>query len=447
MKLSRIILLGIAAAAGLLFSQAQQLRQWTDATGRKVEAAFSGVQGENVILQLKNGSSVPFAIAKLSPADQDFIKNQAGGPVTNGNGNGGNGSAKPPGAAGGKTRLPIDKRAWPDQIMVSPATIDANLVKENPANREFIYQTQAFEFSSQAKLAKSVMTEVAQSFEITRELLDKLPWGLECRPPDGMERYLAKLFETRDDYQRAGGPELSGGVYSGATKTFMVPFQSIGLKMVGKTYQMDRKNFRNDTLVHEITHQLMDEYIQFLPTWMIEGTAEYCELLPDSANGFYAGNHKTGIKDYIKTFNNRKIDTEIPSLQEHMTMTRPAWDGIATDSTSMGTLYFRSCLLVYYFNHLDGDGKGLRFLRYMDAVHGEVEATREFFKNPEVKRTGGGGFTYPRGLTPPDFRNPFKHLPLLLDERAYDKLAKEIEDGYKGIGVKIKVGGGSASGG
>ncbi len=442
MTFSRLIFLGIAATAGLLFSQAPQLRQWTDATGRKVEAAFGGVQGESVILKLKNGSSVPFAIAKLSPADQEFIKSQPGGAA--GNGNGANGAAKPP-AAASKPRLPIDKRPWPDQIMVSPAAIDASLVKENAANREFIYQTQAFEFSSQAKLAKSVMTEVAQSFEITRELLDKLPWGLDCQPPDGMERYQAKLFETRDDYEAAGGPKLSGGVYSGATKTFMVPFQSIGLKMVGKTYQMDRKNFRNDTLVHEITHQLMDEYIRFIPTWMIEGTAEYCEMLPDSANGFYAANHKSGIKEYIDTFNRRKIETEIPSLQEHMTMTRDAWDGIATNSTSMGTLYFRSCLLVYFFNHLDGDGKGGRFLKFMDAVHGEVEATREFFKNPEVKRSAGGGFTYPRSLTPPDFRNPFKHLPLLLDERAYDKLAKEVEEGYKKIGVKIKVGAGSAN--
>ena len=31
---------------------------------------------------------------------------------------------------------------------------------------------------------------------------------------------------------------------------------------------------KNDTLVHEVTHQVMDDYLSFLPTWIVEGTAE-----------------------------------------------------------------------------------------------------------------------------------------------------------------------------
>ena len=106
----------------------------------------------------------------------------------------------------------------------------------------------------------------------------------------------------------------------------------------------------------------------------------------------------------------------------------------------MFTLYFRSCLIVYYFNHLDDDGKGTRFMKYMDAVYGEVSGMREFFANPAVKRTPDGRFSYPTSLKPPDFRNPFKHVGLLLDGRSYSELAKQIVEKYKTMGVKMKAG-------
>jgi hypothetical protein len=316
--------------------------------------------------------------------------------------------------------------------------VDANPTLEKPDERKFIYQTEKFEFSSQAKLAKSVMTEVAQTFEATRLLLNQLPWGLDCRPPDGLERYQAKLFETRDDYISAGGPANSGGVYMGGLKVFMVPFPSIGLVKRGQTY-FKNSNFRNDTLVHEITHQVMDEYLSFLPTWIIEGTAEYAEMLPDTANGFLPKQHGSGIRDYIKSGERRLGAPEIPMLEAHMTMDRDTWQRLTGTPDSMFSLYYRSCILVYFFNHLDGDGKGTQFMKYMDAVYGEVQQTREFFANPEVKRSSDGRFTYPQSLTPPDFRNPFKHLGLLLNGRSYSELMTEIETKYKAEGIRIKV--------
>ena len=417
-----------------IHAQSAASRSWTDAQGRKVEASFGGVQGDNVILKMADGRSIPFAIAKLSAADQEFIKSQDPSPaskVVTGE--------IPKSKAMAVERLPIEKRTFPDRVEVSAATIDANPVTENPGERKYVYQTETFEFSSQAKLAKSVMTEVAQTFESTRLLLGQLPWGLDCRPPEGFERYQAKLFETRSDYIQAGGPENSGGVYMGDLKVFMVPFPSLGLEKRGQTWFKNR-NFRNDTLVHEITHQVMDDYLQFMPVWMIEGTAEYTEMLPDTANGFVARQHESGIKDYIKAGEQRLGSVEIPNLEAHMTMTRDQWQGLTSTPSSMFTLYFRSCMIVYYFNHLDDDGKGTRFMKYMDAVYGEVSHMREFFKNPEVKRTPDGRFSYPRSLTPPDFRNPFKHIGILLDGRSYSELATQMSEKYRAVGVKLKAG-------
>ncbi len=425
----------LVAVLGGLHSEAQPAgsRSWTDIQGRKVEAEFGGVHADSVLLKMADGKIIPFAIAKLCAADQEFIKTQ--------------GAAAPPkvesdepvkSRAGAVERLPLEKRTFPDKIAVSPKAVDAKVVTENAAERKFLYQTETFEFSSQAKLAKSVMTEVAQTFESTRELLTKLPWGLDCRPPEGFERYQAKLFETREDYIRAGGPENSGGVYMGGLKVFMIPFPSLGLKKLGQTWVKER-TFRNDTLVHEVTHQVMDDYLQFLPLWIVEGTAEYTEMLPDTANGFLCEQHKSGMKDYIKAGESRAGAVEIPKVEEHMTMDRETWGTLASTPTSMFKLYYRSAMLVYFFNHLDGDGKGTRFMKYMDAVYGEVTTMREFFKNPAVKRSPDGGFTYPGSLKLPDFKSPFKHIGLLLDGRSYGDLAKEITEKYKGIGVKMKA--------
>lgn len=419
--------------AGIPSHGQQSTRAWTDLQGRSLQAAFLGVEGDNVLLKMANGTTVPYAIAKLSAADQTFIQNQKSPSAEP--------AAMKPSAgepAGAMARLPIEQRVYPDKIEVPARMVDASPTIEKPDERKFVYQTEMFEFSSQAKLAKSVMTEVAQTFEATRLLLNQLPWGLDCRPPEGLERYQAKLFETRADYIAAGGPENSGGVYMGGLKVFMVPFPSIGLEKRGQTYFKNR-TFRNDTLVHEITHQVMDEYLSFLPTWIIEGTAEYTEMIPDTASGFLPKQHGSGIRDYIKSGERRLGPAEIPQLDAHMNMDRDTWQGLTRTPDSMFSLYFRSCILVYYFNHLDGDGKGTRFMKYMDAVYGEVKAAREFFANPEVKRSPGGGFTFPRSLTPPDFRSPFKHLPILMDGRSYSELMIEIEAKYKTVGLKVKV--------
>ncbi len=90
--------------------------------------------------------------------------------------------------------------------------------------------------------------------------MEALPWGIEPRPPADLGRYQAKFFATRASYVASGAPENSGGVYFGSDRTFRVPFQSLGLDLRGKTWFKD-DNYRNDTIVHEITHQLMHDYL------------------------------------------------------------------------------------------------------------------------------------------------------------------------------------------
>lgn len=426
----------LAAATAGLTGQTPALRTWTDSQSRKIEATYSGLQGENVLLKLSDGKTVvPYPLMKLSPEDQAFIKSQGIAPAT---------PPTPPdaitpktGAAKDAARLPIPQRTWPTVVEVPAKAIEVNLVSEDPRERKYVYQSEFFEFSSQAKVAGSVMKEVARTFEATRSLVRALPWGIACQPPNGLDRFKAALYETRSDYIAAGGPELSGGLYDSGEKIFKIPFPSLGLEKRGQTYF--KKDFTNDTLVHEITHQMMDDYLPFLPVWMIEGCAEYTRALPYKVGIFRAEAHKSGLKELIGTW---RQPADIDELEKHITMTRSQWATATATAPKMAEMYHRSYLLVYYFCHLDGDKKGTRFLRYLEAVYADVAALRTFMADPRVKQLGGGRFSYPSdmGAPPMPSESSFvKHLPLLLEERSYAKLATEITEGFKTIGVKVSA--------
>ncbi|SKB03041.1 SLA1 homology domain 1, SHD1 [Prosthecobacter debontii] len=427
--------LSLLLIASLPAQMAGAVRSWTDDAGRTVNAEFAGMDGDSVLLRMSPEKTVPFPLARLSAVDQAFVKEAVAST--------GGGAAVPTAATSvsDPNRVPIAQRTWPENVTVPPRSIEITTISESVAQRKYVYQSEAFEFSSQAKLAGSVMKEVARTFEATRSLINALPWGVVCRPPEGMQRFQAALYESRQDYFEAGGPENSGGVYNTGEKIFKIPFPSLGLEKRGQTY-FKNDSYSNGTLVHEITHQLMDDYLGFMPTWIIEGTAEYAEMLPYKSGTFRADAHKNAIKDDISVWEkNEGFPPSIDSLKKHMTMPREQWVAECSTPSRMSEMYHRSQLLVYYFCHLDGDGKGTRFIRFMEAVYGEVQAKRAFFADPRVKMLGGGRFSYPRSLTPPDMSENagFKHLPILLEERSYEKIAAEIIAAYKNIGVKVQV--------
>jgi hypothetical protein len=186
----------------------------------------------------------------------------------------------------------------------------------------------------------------------------------------------------------------------------------------------------------------MDDYLGFLPKWVVEGTAEYTEMLPYKSGTFRADSHKSGIKQDIEEWQQRGFIPDLGSLEKMITMNRDQWDAECETSEKMAAMYHRSQLLVYYFCHLDGDKRGTRFIKFMEAVYGQVAELRAFFADPRVKTSEGGRFSYPRDFPPPDMNPataPFKNLAILIDERPYSKLAAEIIAGYKDLGIKVMV--------
>ncbi len=430
------------------------LRTWTNTEGKTMQAKFTGTNGDNAIFQLVNGQTTTVPLAKLSQEDQSFIKSN---PVPASASASNTSATTKPGA-----RIPIDKRVWPKDIIVPPKSIDVKLVEDKPAENLYRYRSEAFEFISQDKLAGSVMIEVARIFEGTRALVDALPWGVHPEPPKDLGFFQAKFYTTEEAYHKDGGPANSGGVYMGADRIFRVPFKSMGLELRGKTWYK-KTEFSSDTLVHEITHQMMHDYLGYLPHWIAEGCAEYTNMLPYNAGTFHAGSYQKGIKEYISrhlSFATKGL-SELGSASEHINMSPESWAAKFNGGhEAQHRIYGYSSLLVYYFCHLDGDGKGTRFFKYFDALTTESEKWKdyntqtakyktemeEFYKQPGVKKLENGRYTYPSNLTSPTMpeipakvdRAEFgrEQVALLYDGRSPAKLDEDVKAGFKKIGVK-----------
>ncbi|MEO6788209.1 MAG: hypothetical protein ABI318_18955 [Chthoniobacteraceae bacterium] len=431
---------------------APALRVWTAVNGQKFQAKFLGVEGVNAVFQLANGQTTKVALQHLSPADQAAIRGGAaarpaapiapGAAATTAAPKGG-APANPTNPTNAKPGVPsaAKPRTWPAIVEVPPNSIEITLGEQDAAKRRYVYKSQSFEFVSQDKLAGSVMKEVARTFEATRSLVSALPWGINPTPPPDLGFYQAKLFVTREDYFADGGPVNSGGVYFSKDRIFRIPFASLGLEMRGKTW-FKKADYRGDTIVHEVTHQMMHDFLPFLPKWVIEGTAEYTESLPYNAGRFLAGSHARGLKEYIaKAASHHTLTSEFRPFGDHIAMKRDNWESLSGQQHSQHLLYFQSYVLVYYFCHLDGDGKGTRFLKYLDAIAEARDEWSRFFKNPLVKMNPDGSYTFPSTLPQPAAKQSeefgIEKLSILFDGRDAAALDADIRSAFKKIGIKL----------
>ena len=438
LRVSAVIVLSLFSPGANAQQPAPALRVWTAANGQKFQAKLLGVEGANAVFQLANGQTTKVALQLLSPADQTAIRGAAANPAAP------NTPAVPatkPGAAATNGKPAAKPRTWPATVEVPPNSIEITLGEQDAAKRRYVYKSQSFEFVSQDKLAGSVMKEVARTFEATRSLVSALPWGIDPKPPADLGFYQAKLFVTREDYFADGGPVNSGGVYFSKDRIFRIPFPSLGLQLQGKTW-FKKPDYHGDTLVHEVTHQMMHDFLGFLPKWIIEGTAEYTESLPYNAGRFLAGSHARGLKETIaKAASHKVLTSEFRPFGEHIAMKRDNWESLSNQQHSQHLLYCQSYVLVYFFCHLDGDGKGTRFLKYFDAMAEARDEWDRFFKNPLVKMNTDGSYTFPSDLPQPKAKHSeefgIEKLSILFDGRDAAALDADIRTAFKKIGVKL----------
>ncbi len=415
-------------------------RSWTNAQGKQLQAEFGGLKDGNVTLIMPGGQTAAVQLASLSAEDQEWVRVNASKAVA--------GSVDPADAA----RVPWDKRRMPTEVREPMIYMNIKVVKEAPG--ECIYESGHFQFRTSAKLGAILMKDVCRAFESTYELVRMMPWGITPKPEEGRAKFQAELFATRQQYLASGAPPWSGGVYVRNEKVFRMPFEELGISnTVGANGAYYRKGeINNDTITHEITHQMMHEYLPYMPVWLIEGLAEYTSNLtykggmfsvsgdgsafgarqPGSRNrGLMAAMRYQpgwlGVKEMWGYTTDISTRNEITSYklsdqtnqQQPMRSQPPSMEDLANR-------YHSAHILAYFFVH-DAGGKNL--MRYFDALHEEkkkwpafwelvkvhneklqklrpaYDAYRKemqlFMQKPGVKDLGGGRFSYPKDLTPP----------------------------------------------
>ena len=355
------------------------MREWTFPGGIATKAALQTFDGKTAVVRLLNGQRASLPVDSLGEADRAYL-------------------------AEWQERQPV---AMPESVGVDGSKLVVEISSEDEQSGKFVYRTPHFEFTSDGKLTQNLLRDVVRNFEATYELLKALPWGIRPEPEEG-DRFHALLVRSRGRYEEEGGPKNSGGVYFRSRKLFIVPFESLGIERLGKSFAK-ANDYRSDTLVHELTHQMMHAWLEILPQWVIEGTAEYTNAIPLRVGIFRVSSAKNGLKDYVAFL---KARGEVPDpfpIEELFGISGKKWsETLARNPKESQRMYFTAYLLVNYFMHMDGKGDGAVFVKYMRAVGKGLEQVEkyenelaEFKKLPGVEVLPDGRYRWTGSLTPP----------------------------------------------
>ncbi|WP_395741646.1 SHD1 domain-containing protein [Prosthecobacter sp.] len=403
MKLLRPLGIVLALTTPLLLraqTAAPAMHTWTSTDGRKIEAAYVALEGESVKIRMANGSTFTVPLNRLSAEDQAFAKSQ-GAPAASTT------AASP--AAGTATGAPPASKNWPRTVALDekPAV---TVVKEDAEAHEFIYRSPHYEFKCDSKLGANVVREFGRMFEATWMINCMLPLDLKPHPERLREIFLAHLFTEESDYKKAGGIEGSAGVYMTSKKALMVPIVSLGVRMVGNRVSLGESAARdNSTLIHEITHQMMNHWMGILPTWYVEGSAEYVSMLEYNSNGRFS---LIGLNRQLQNFTGGK-DFMMIDIEELMTIDYERWTAALGKGGSAHANYASAGALTYYFYHVDGKGDAANIIAWLR----EIE---------NVKRDAAGDAAVEAATK--------KHL---LRERSYAQLAEEVKKGLRKEGIDV----------
>lgn len=390
MKISIIIFL----IAGSMLSMGRQIeRIWTDDQGRNTKAMLLRVEDGKAILQLPDGRESSFPIEKLSKDDQLWIQNYSQEKEKN----------APENQDAPKLNF---EDPWPGRIKFGDDP-EIVTVKEDKDKKEFVYESANYRYNSDVRLGNSIVKGFAVLFEATHQFVRALPLAVDGGAKnDG--KYQIYLFELEKDYNAAGGPPGSAGVYIGGKNVVMVPLTSLGVKKAGSGYTLDRGK-SSKTLPHELVHQLTPHpyYAQGSMGWFTEGLAEYVAVTPYYAGGLFnvKGNSKP-IIEYATSYGKggtggRNLGKEIKlgPLKNFMLQSYSSF----TSNSQLN--YGCGMLITNYFFHMDRDEDAARIKKFLQAL-----------------REGKQGEAA---------------LEVLLDGQTWLELEKDIAKSYSGKGVKF----------
>ena len=325
-------------------------RSWTSNNGKEISARLLGMTAGQAALQLETGKVVQIQPTRLSTEDQAFLKTHS-------------------------WPLPPKWKGWPTDLQVTLASI--KIEDEGQKEKWFTYHSDHFEIAAEAQLGSTCVRQICRLLEGVYLLMEKSPWGILAEPKN--ERFRIELYQTEENYVKNGGPADSLGVYLTDRAVFMVPFESLGITKGSSGWRQER-DASSKTIVHELTHMLMADALSFLPPWLIEGVAEYMELIPLRTSVFRPNSLQSELRDHNTFMSSRVRGGHAASLKDVFGYNLYEWQsgGLSRDAVPSSNrrrssvkpvtgFYHTGLLLTYYYIHLDGDGDAARLQRFIAA--------------------------------------------------------------------------------
>jgi len=400
-KMRRLVALMLFVATTSCFATDPSARTWTDLSGKTLVATFVGIEAGQVSLQTGDAKLIQVPVTSLSAGDRKWVEQQSAAPA---------GTVGSPGAAA-PFETPAALTEWPDRVALGEKAV-AEVIREDAEKREFVYESEHYEFVSDSKLSASLVREFSRIFEVTRLANCLFPLDLKPRPESGREKFLARIFTKKADYFEAGGLPGSAGVYIVSEKALMLPLDSLGVKTVGNRISIDYQSQDYRTLIHEITHQMMNHWIWRLPVWYSEGSAEYVELADYSAGRLNFSQQDRLLKEHL--MQDTSVFRMLP-IEKLMSMSHQQWQGALASGDSSDN-YQSALALTFFFYHHDGAGDGKNLIAWLK----ELGTIRTYGAADRASITENALKTH------------------LLRGRSYAELQEEIEKALRKEGIKVE---------
>jgi len=334
------LLLLLLNAPALTVLAEHPVRVWKSSDGKAIEASLIQADRTAVILKLRNGREATVPLERLSEEDRKHVAD-----------------------------LMTTGRNLRVGTMPAETKIDPNLPAEGGPKT---YTTAHFTFECETEVTKAFISEASRVFEGTLEAVRALPLGLDPKPAEGETRFRTLFlergtFESEFNKNRAEAeaanpgdgetvaPPGAGtnnvanvaGVYIPKRKEVLVPYTSLGVSMSGSKVSL-RRSSDTSTLIHEVTHQVMHEWLPVMPLWLGEGLAEYLSAVPYQNGRFEFKNSVAGLKESLREDYRIDEGEEVLIYRPHELVDLPnaGWSGVSLD-------YLSAMMLTYYFVHLD----------------------------------------------------------------------------------------------
>ncbi|MDF1825845.1 MAG: hypothetical protein P1U68_14455 [Verrucomicrobiales bacterium] len=236
---------------------------------------------------------------------------------------------------------------WPRQIL----PVEGVRLTGGPET----YRTLNFQLFSGGS-DQALVNETGTILENAYHMIGQLPLPLDPSPPQPLKHFTVRMLD-RAQFESSFGnsvknlyPEKVKGAYMAKPRELWLPLDA-----------SPAPDF-TATLVHEMAHQSMHDWLPLLPLWFIEGMAEYLATIPYQNQIFRFDQSESGLREVLKS---RYGSPPLRIAHPARILSTESWDNSSND-------YLSSLFLVFYLAEYDRDGKGTGLQAYL----GEIEKAR-----------------------------------------------------------------------